>query len=130
PVIPVIVYLHARIETGRPSISTVARTDGSELILRVPFLRLLELVPRGVENLTKIPFAIGERDRDHRGSQVGSRPKRIPRENAQAAGISWHVRLERDFHREVRNARINCSLHLPFKCGARLRCGMLTTSAS
>ena len=71
------------------------------VVCRVPQLHLFSLRAVGVQMLLEISLAVDQRKRRLRNAQVGRRSQRVARQHAEPAGVSRHLRTNRDLHAEV-----------------------------
>src|SRR5205823_11874729 len=89
------------------------RPDLGQLGLRVPLLRLLELISCGVKDLAKISLAIGQGHGYYRGAQISRRTKGVACQDSQTSAVCRNVWFESNFHRKIGYPGRTSFLHLP-----------------
>ncbi len=79
-------------------------TGVADVLAHRPRHRLLRLPAPRVEMLSEVTRPMQQRDGHEGDTDVGGGTDRVPRENAEPACVRRHIGVERDLHREVRDA--------------------------
>src|SRR5437879_6275246 len=77
----------------------------------IPFLRLLELVSRRIENLPEITLSVSQGNGNERRAKISGRTESVARENSQTPAISGDVWFQSYFHRKIGHSGRDRFLH-------------------